>query len=318
MNLERSRKVKLLQEAFGQGDLEHSEKNIHLRCPSCNDSRQDKKKLCVLLESGWYNCWVCNFSGKNISSLFYKFAPKYVSQCIEIFGVENKKTVLNLDEQEIVVELPDDIGLVVDKLHDPDTRDIVRYLKSRGMSAVDMYRWRVCSSNRFDLRRKAIFPSFDANGKLNYYVARAIDETKFKYNNAKIPKIKVIFNEIDLDWKEPVFLVEGVFDAIKCPDNTAVALGSTLPKNSELFKKLHVNKSTVIVAFDADAEDKAHTVCKSLASAGCKVLKVSITGDDLGSRTKEEAKKILSTAKLWTTMEILSNKISKIRSGSIL
>ena len=318
MNLERSRKVKLLQEAFGPGDLESSEKNIHLCCPSCNESRKEKKKLCVLLESGWYNCWVCNFSGKNITSLFYKYAPKYVSQCAEIFGVEKKRKQVNEEEQQMLVELPDDIKLVIENLHDPDTRDIARYLKSRGMTALDMYRWRVCSSSRFDLRRKAIFPSFDSTGKLNYYVARAIDETKFKYNNAKVPKSKVIFNELDLVWTEPVILVEGVFDAVKCPDNTAVALGSTLPKSSELFKKLHANKSTVIVAFDADAEDKSHAVCRTLSGAGCRVFKVSIAGDDLGSRSKEEAKKVLSTAKPWSTIEILSNKISKIRSGSIL
>ena len=316
MNLEKSRKIKLLQAAFGQVNLEPGEFNLHLRCPACNDSREEKKKLYVRLENGWYNCWVCGLSGKNISRLFYKYARNYAEQSLEIFKVE-KQVEISVPQQEIV-ELPDDVGLVIEKKNDPDSREIVKYLRNRGLSTLDMYRWRVCSSSRRDFRRKAIFPSFDANGKLNYYTARSIDDVKFKYTNAKIPKNKVIFNELDLDWTQPIFLVEGVFDAIKCPDNTAIALGSILSRNSELFKKLYANKTTVVVAFDADAEDKAHATCRLLSGAGCKVYKVSIHGDDLGSRTKEDAKNVLSTARPWTTMDILANKISKIRSGSIL
>ena len=317
MNLEKSRKVKLLQVAFGHGELEPTETNFHLRCPICKDPREEKKKLFVRLEDGWFNCWVCGFSGKSISKLFYKYARNYVDQCHEVFGTEKIKKVVALPQEEIV-ELPDDVGLVVEKKNDPDSREIVRYLRDRGLTTLDMYRWRICSSSKREFRRKAIFPSFDASGKLNYYTARAIDDVKFRYTNSKTPRNKVIFNEVDLDWTQPIFLVEGIFDAIKCPDNTAIALGSVLSKQSELFKKLYLHKSTVIVAFDSDAEDKAHMTCRLLSSAGCPVYKVTVHGDDLGSRSKEEAKNILSTAKPWTTMDILSNKISKIRSGSLL
>lgn len=316
MNLEKSRKVKLLQAAFGQGVIESNEVNLLLRCPVCKDRREEKKKLFVRLEDGWFNCWVCGFSGKNISKLFYKHARNYVDQCNEVFGIEKKK-VIQVPQEEIV-ELPEDACLAVEKKNDPDAREVVKYLRDRGLTTLDMYRWRICVSSKREFRRKAIFPSFDATGKLNYYTARAIDDVKFKYTNSKASKTKIIFNEMDLDWTQPIFLVEGVFDAVKCPDNTAIALGSTLSRQSELFKKLYFHKSTVVVAFDSDAEDKAHSVCRTLSSAGCQVYKVTVYGEDLGSRTKEDVNKILSSAKLWSTMDILTNKISKIRSGSIL
>jgi len=317
VNLKKSRKIKLLETAFGEGFLEPSEENLHLCCPVCNDTRRNKKKLYVSLETGWYNCWVCNTSGKNINFLFRKHARQYSAQCQELFPTDAKISQEDVEEK-IIVELPADVCLITNNSKDPDTRAIYKYLQRRGLSRLDMYRWRVCVSQEFYFRRKAIFPSFDDQGNLNYYVARAIDQTKFKYHNAKVPKSRIIFNEADLDWKEPIILVEGVFDAVKCPDNTAIALGSTLSKESHLFKKLSQHRSAVIVAFDEDAEMKSHAVCKKLHNAGCDVYKVTVRENDLGSRSKEEVENILRTAVPWTQISLLSHKISSIKSGSIL
>jgi len=316
VNLQKSRKIKLLQAAFGTGNLEPGEENLHLRCPVCKDSRREKKKLYVQLDTGWYNCWVCNISGKNINYLFRKYASSYASQCVELFPTN--QNLEPIQEEKKPVELPPDIKLLQSMLYDPDARDVEKYLRARGVSRADMYRWRICVSNDFKFRRKVIFPSFDTTGKLNYYTSRSIDETKFKYTNAKVPKKEIIFNEIDINWQDPIVLVEGVFDAIKCPDNAVVALGSTLSKKSALFQKLSKNQSTVIVAFDEDAADKSHRVCKLLNSAGCKVFRISVTGNDLGSRTKQEVKDLLQNIIPWTQELLISQKILGIKSGSIL
>ena len=312
------KKIKLIEHAFGKGFLETDEKNVHVSCPECNDSRKDKKKLYISLDTGWYNCWVCNTSGKNIGFLFRKYATCYYEKCREIFSCD----AIGLESKEEIkiapVELPDDVSLITNNMSDPDTRAVYSYLLQRGLTRMDMFRWRVCVSNNFYFRRKAIFPSFDATGKLNYYVARCIDETKFKYNNAKVPKSSVIFNEVDLDWEQPVILVEGVFDAVKCPDNTAVALGSTLSKTSLLYKQLVKNRATVIVCFDEDADEKSHQVCKRLNVAGCTVYRVSVSGQDLGDRTKKGVMKVISKAKIWTSEALISHKISCIKSGSLL
>jgi len=313
----KSKRKQLLRNAFGEGHVDASEKDMSLHCPKCNDGRRDKYKLIVHLETGWFHCWVCGLSGKNISYLFRKFAPSYFRECCELFEVKN--TSQKPSDEPVVepVKLPDDAMLVLDS-KDPDARSIVAYLKGRGMSNIDIYRWRVCFSNEFRFRRKAIFPSFDADGKLNYYVARSIDDTKFKYSNAKVAKSTIIFNELDIDWRQPVILVEGVFDAIKCPDNTIPVLGSTLPKSSLLHKTLSKYQTPVIVAFDEDAEQKAHRVCGSLAKAGCDVYKAKISGGDLGSKKKEEAMASLETTQKWTTESLITHKISSIKSGSIL
>lgn len=316
MNLEKSKKIKLIESAFGHGCLESGEKNIHVSCPECKDSRKDKKKLYIELDTGWYNCWVCNISGKKISYLFRKYASKYFTQCQTIFGSD--MTHQPILDTEVSVDFPDDSKLVVNSLSDPDARDIYSYLRKRGLSKLDILRWRVCFSNEFLYRRKAIFPSFDSMGEVNYFVARSIDETKFKYNNAKIPKSSIVFNELDMDWSQPVILVEGVFDAVKCPDNTVVALGSTLSKGSVLYQRLVKNQCSVIVCFDEDAEGKSHEVCKKLKKAGCQVYKVSPKGLDLGDRSKKDALSLLSSATFWTEESRISHKISRMKSGSII
>jgi len=316
VDLEKSRRARLLDRAFGKGELERSESNLHLCCPSCDDSK--KKKLYVALDTGWYNCWVCGLSGKNVYFLFRKYAPKFASECTEVFP--NTGTLLPLahEKREEVAELPEDVKLVVECLSDPNARDVYRYLQGRGVSKLDVYQWRVCVSQDFTFRRKAIFPSFDSEGELNYFVARSIDDSKFKYKNAKVPKNRIIFNEMDINWNDPVVLVEGVFDAVKCPENTVPILGSTLSKKSLLHARLAQHRSTVVVAFDEDAESKSHIVCNRLMAAGCTVFKCTVTGDDLGSRSKCEVEKILSTAQPWLKISQINHKIASIKSGSIL
>jgi hypothetical protein len=318
VNLDKTKKVKLLCAAFGEGILDHDADNIQLKCPSCKNQRKDKKKLCVQIDSGWFNCWVCNISGKSVHSLFRKHAKNFIESCDSLWPRDKNYDQQNYEQQNVVVELPSDFKFLVENLFDPDAKDVYRYLVERGLTKYDMCRWRICVSNEKGFRRKAIFPSYDQNGRLNFYTARAIDETPFKYKNADIKKTQIIFNEIDIDWKQPILLVEGVFDAIKCPDNTVVALGSSVPKQSLLYKRLTENCCDVIVAFDEDAEDKAHRVCKNLSQSNCNIYKVTIQGDDLGSRSKDDALNIIKKAKKWSQIDLIENKISKIRSGSIL
>ena len=63
------------------------------------------------------------------------------------------------------------------------------------------------------LRRRVIIPSFDSEGFLNYFTARAIDESTRKYVNPKVKRTDIIFNELNVDWKKELVIVEGPFDS---------------------------------------------------------------------------------------------------------
>jgi len=175
------------------------------------------------------------------------------------------------------------------------------------------------TSSKGKFRRRAIIPSFDCDGNLNYFVSRSIDEDGLKYLNAKIPKGEIVFNEIDIDWNKSVILVEGIFDAMKSIENSVPILGSTLSKKSNLYNKLMKNQSNVTVSLDPDLKHKAYKIADDLYEAGCNVrICFAPDGKDMGNFSKKENRQMILSSKIFTPYTSLSHKIKSIRSGSII
>ena len=89
------------------------------------------------------------------------------------------------------------------------------YLKRRGIGGIDILRYSMgyCSSNGY--ANRIIIPSYDADGKLNYFIARDMfPNSKLKYKNPPMSKDTVCF-EMFVNWNEPIVLCEGVFDAFR-------------------------------------------------------------------------------------------------------
>ena len=313
-----TQKLKALEKYLGKASTGKSPEAA-FRCPVCKDSRKDKLKLIVRFD-GWYHCWTCGLSGKSFYSLMRKAAPKSLSDPSVSFLFDNVRKESKVVEAEAEkFKLPDELYLVgTEESHDPDVAAVRRYLEGRGLTKSDMLRWRISATKSGGFRRKAIIPSFDADGEPNYFIARAIDDGKFKYQNSKRPKVEIIFNEVDIDWTQPVTLVEGVFDAIKCPENTIPVLGSSLPKDSELFRMLWRNNCKVTVAFDPDLKEKSHKVCAELASVGLDVMQAwAPDGKDFGEMSKEEVSEVLKSAQPWAKESRLFFRIKNINSGSL-
>ena len=57
-------------------------------------------------------------------------------------------------------------------------------------------------------------PSFNEDGYCNYFIARTYTDDWLDYKNPEASK-DIIFNDLLMDWNEPITIVEGVFDAIK-------------------------------------------------------------------------------------------------------
>ena len=76
-----------------------------------------------------------------------------------------------------------------------------------------------------------------------------------KYLNPPVGR-DIIFNELNIDWDEPVILVEGVFDAIVAGYNAIPILGSTLREESKLFQAIVIHDTPIYLALDEDAKKK--------------------------------------------------------------
>ena len=316
MNFNVTKVRSLLDISFGRGRASRDGINYELPCPSCDDRRSEKKKLIVRLDDFRYHCWVCGIKGKDIWRLVQKIKPQLADQLPK--GIKKITQVSNVEYEESI-ELPAHLVPVFWPSKDPDVVAVKNYLIKRGLSIENIARWRVMTSKTGRFRRHAVIPSFDLDGNVNYYLGRAIDDVTMKYRNAKISKKNVIFNEADIDWTRPITLVEGVFDAIKCPENTIPILGSSLAKSSRLYQKIVAKQSNVIISLDPDLKTKAYDLAERLLTDGCTVfVTFAPPGKDLGDLSFKAAKRIIDTSTRYTSYVRLTHKIGSISSGSLV
>lgn len=319
------KKIALLKRAFGEPTLSRDQREVQFRCPQCKKNGKDKKKLSIRLEDGLYHCWVCELKGKNLSYLFKTYAPRLQDELRDVgFSVGSSgRTEAESEPEEVQsVTIPSGFILLANSINstDPDVKDCIRYCYSRGLTLSDLWYFKLgtCKTGKF--RRRVIFPSFDAEGELNYFTARTIDPvTVMKYLNSKVSKSEIIFNEINIDWKSELVLVEGPFDLTKTTGNATCLLGSSLSKDCILFKQIVRHQTPVVLALDPDARKKSHTIAKLMTQYGISVRTVDVpAGTDIGDMSKKQYDQLMATAAPWRSSDRLLHLISNIKSGSII
>lgn len=263
-------------------------------CPKCN---HHKKKLSVRLDKG-FHCWVCGYASPSIYRLVRKYGSflqrkewedidgildhSVKSLYDELFGEEEK-------EEEQITSLPKEFVSLVNKKQPFSAMFANNYLKKRGITKQDILKWKIGYCYTGEYKERIIIPSFNKNGDVNFFVGRAFGEDWMKY---KIPELSkdIVFNELYVDWKNDLVIVEGVFDAIKA-GNSVPLLGSTLNEESKLFQEIIKHDTPIYVALDADAEKKALRLIRELITYGVEIYKVDVSGyNDVGEMSHEEFK----------------------------
>ena len=285
-----AKKVTILKEILG--DYYISGKEMLFFCPKC---KHHKKKLSVNLEKDAFKCWICDFSGKSVRRLVKRYG-NYVQQKTwnELSGIveitEYEKIFLadeKLEENIEPIGLPEEFQTLCNRDVGLTSLPARRYLKDRGISREDILFWKMGYSVSGEYAGRVIVPSFNLDGKVDYFIARSYENNWKRYLNPQTPR-DIIFNELYVDWSSDITLVEGVFDAIKAK-NAIPILGSTLRENSRLFMEIIRHDPAVYIALDPDAERKAEKLIISLLNYGAEVYKIDIpTGRDVGDMTHEE------------------------------
>jgi len=277
--------------------------NEHLyHCPYC---KHHKKKLSVNFAIGAFKCWVCDTRGKNLYRIVRKFGNYEQRQkFLELQGrldlseFDNLFQEMNNEEIAQTVELPKEFISLCNKRLPISSQRPLAYLKSRGITKYDIQLWKMgyCNEGRYGGR--IIVPSFNNNGDCNYFVARSYVGHNRKYLNPPCGR-NIIFNELMIDWDEPIVLVEGIFDAIVAGSNAIPILGSTMRSESKLFQALAINDTEVYIAFDDDAEKKTRQIMKNMLQYDMEVYKIDTSAiEDVGSMNKEEFGSAMSLATL--------------------
>ena len=276
-------------------------------CPFCN---HHKKKLQVNLETQKWHCWVCNAGGHKIGILLRKInAPKQIiSEVLKILGdykgIKHEKE----EKTEYNVSLPQCYKPLWRKSDDLLYKNAIHYLRQRGIGSVDILRYSMgyCTSNGYSNR--IIIPSYDRDGKLNYFIARDMfPNSKFKYKNPPMSKDMIGF-EMYINWKEPIVLCEGVFDAIAIRNNAIPLLGK-FPSRTLLSELAYQQPKRIYVALDTDAKKDALKLVKFLMDSGIETYLLEMIDKDPSELGFKRFWKIAEKAKPFKFSDIIKGRL---------
>jgi len=238
-----------------------------------------KPKLQVNVKNGKWHCWVSGQGGHNLFQLLKKVkaSKKEFGELKELsddFSFEYVPT----KQQNKDVKLPDEYKPMWVKSNSPIYKHALKYLKSRNISEDDMIKYSIGYCEEGLYSNRIIIPSYDEEGKLNFFVGRDIFDSKLKYRNSPTPK-DIIGFELFVNWKEPILLVEGALDAISTKINSIPLFGKTI-MNSLKRKILEKKVKTLYVALDNDAVKDSMKIVEELMNEGIKVHMIKMTEKD--------------------------------------
>lgn len=257
--------VEIIEDVFGQFKSHNENKHqISVDCPVCSyeikglDEGDGKGNLEINYRYNVYKCWSCGETHETHGSL-YKLIKK--------FGTPRqlkKYTLLRPDFDDNYknksykkVQLPKEfisfakVSAGIKLL--PQFKQALNYIRKRNITDEMIKKFNIGFCLEGPYENRIIIPSYDENNEVNYFVARSyLSKTKMKYKNPEAQKEIIIFNEKLINWKETVYIVEGVFDSIFLP-NAVPMLGKFM--SDHLFEKLYYNANKIIIILDPDARE---------------------------------------------------------------
>jgi DNA primase len=250
--------VELLTDFLGNPKQHYESKGqISFDCPVCVqekglDEGDGKGNLEINYFRHVYKCWACsetNGTQGPLGKLFDIHASKSQKKVYNLIKPEELKQE---DIKRPKLRLPE--GFTTFKDSNPrfiPHIEAYKYLQSRGITDEMIEKYKIGYTVSGDFSYRIIVPSYNTEGTLNYFVARAWIPKKMKYKNPSVPKDEIIFNEGLIDWEKDVYLCEGAFDSFFL-DNSIVMLGKKMSKL--LFETLY-NKTNgnIIICCDGDA-----------------------------------------------------------------
>jgi len=269
--------------------------NYYFACPSCGHRNN---KLTINIEKNVFHCWHCSLRGRSFIWLLKVAGAPNPNQYKKLFNETRQINIEDIDNIFGKEEVRKN-KLVIPKGYESLFRNIekmfykpaLKYLLNRGLEKEDILKYDIHYSVS---EQRVLFPSYDREHNLNYYVARSIQPLeKYKYKNAAASKRGVIFNEHLIEWNAPVYIVEGIFDAILSRKNAVPILGSNVGSGSLLFKRLLQNNTEVVIALDADAKKKMFKMINELVKYNIPVTYVDWKSEErdiaeMGSAKFEE------------------------------
>jgi len=300
--------INILNETMGYGSSLKGDEQAH-HCPFCH---HHKKKLQVNLETQQWHCWVCDAKGKRISSLLRKLHvdSHKLQKLHEIYGDDYVVYSNESEEEKIELRLPKEFQSLLKepKGINPLFRKVKEYAEKRGITREDVIRYNIGYCDGGLYANRIIIPSYDSDNRLNYFIARSVfDEEKFKYKNPPVSKNVIMF-ENQINWNEPITLVEGVFDALSVKRNSIPILGKFIPKtlNDTIYKK---GVKSINILLDVDAQDQALYYTMQFQNQGITTRNIIPSDKDASEMGFSKVNEILKESKQTDFTDVIKQKL---------
>lgn len=278
--------------------------NYSFKCPIC---KHYKNKLEINLITQQYHCWIGCVKGNRISSLL-KSANIHPSLIQEINQLTPKPGKIPPKSYE-QISLPKEYKPLYNiPKNDITAKHVLNYLKSRGVTKNDILRYNIGYCDKGEYKNFIIIPSFDSTFKLNYFIARTYAKGSFiHYKNPEITK-DVIGLESLVNFRAPITICEGIFDAISIKRNVIPLFGKEI--SNELKKKLSLTSvGKIYIALDKDAMKQAIKHAKDLLDAGKEVYLIELDEKDPSLMGFEKFTNLIHTVKPLTLSSFMEFKL---------
>lgn len=309
----------LLESVLGKG-YATSKGNYAFNCPLCT---HHKPKLEINLktnakkENPWH-CWICDSKGKTIKSLFKAIkAPHQKQGELKLIIQPGAKDEKIIDK---AIELPKEFiplsylspKLFGDKIAHIESKHAFRFLRQRDIMPEDIIKYNIGFCKEGPYEGRVIIPSYDDNGRLNYFIARDYKNlSSRKYKNPPKSVRDIIGFELYINWNAPIILCEGIFDALTIKRNVIPLFGKVL--HEKLMKKLVKSEvDKIYIALDKDAIKDALKHCETLMSYGKKVYLVEMEGKDANEIGFENFLNTIENTYPLTFQGLLAKKLETI------
>ncbi len=304
----------LVESVLGKG-TPTSKGNYAFKCPFCS---HHKNKLEVSLRTtakkeNFWHCWVCDTKGKTIRTLFKqaKATPDKFTDLNLLIQPTNVENIVSTEVLALPAEFIALNGIYSDKIAQIEAKHALRFLTKRNVTKDDISKYNIGFCKEGSYGGRVIIPSYDANGILNYFIARAYKDSDRKYKNPPVASKEVIGLELYINWDAPIILCEGMFDAITIKRNVIPLLGKVL-HNKLMEKLVKSSVDRIYIALDNDAKKDALKHAEKLMSYGKEVYMVELEGKDANEIGFEAFLNTLEHTEPLTLQSLLEKKLQLI------
>ena len=304
--------VNLVNSVLGTGKRT-ARGNQAYTCPFCNHHKPKLEVNFSENKKGYnpWHCWVCNKKGTRISSLFkqVKASPNKFEELFKLIGNETERDVVVTNKN---LQLPKEFQSFKNiTSSNIEGRTALSYLKSRGITDDDIEKYNIgyCTSGRY--QNMVIIPSYDEQGKLNYFTGRSFEKDPYvKYRNPETSRDIIPF-ELFINWKLPLVLCEGPFDAIAIKRNAIPLLGNNI--QSTLMKRIVTSTvEKIYIALDNDALKKSLKFAEKFINEGKEVHLVELEGKDPSEMGFAHFTNLIQSSTPLTQYALMEKKLSLI------